>query len=394
MSSTTNKLHVHNIELTTLSPLFIGTDQAKVLSPYTDFVVVGNKVTGFTLKYINKEKFKEVLMSQPEKIDEFTRLVRASMNESNTASEFSLRDFIEKGLRIPIEDLTETSKAIPDDTKHNGIDRFICNAGKPYIPGSTIKGAIRTALLYDWLCNTKNGTITLGEIKKIIDDYQGEKPDKKKKKELLYYKEQVKCFGDIKWDVLKYLRISDTYPLSKDILTINKIQSGISFTKRKSIRNTDAIPVWAELLPAGVTLKCSFTILPKVQGDFNWLNKNDAVETLLGKVYEFSKVNLERELSVFESGENINVPFYEEHSDNKFTPRNVILRIGRGKTYYDNSIALALKKMYGGKLMTKFLNMIVVEKSIDDEMNFPSTRSFVMEKNNFVPLGWVKMSCL
>ncbi len=85
----------------------------------------------------------------------------------------------------------------------------------PYIPGSSIKGAIRTALLYKWLCDKK----AVQDLKKIIEKDLQEKDIKKehfanKIENLAFYcgietKNSGIKYDDEKFDLLKLLSISD-----------------------------------------------------------------------------------------------------------------------------------------------------------------------------------------
>ncbi|NLK01406.1 MAG: type III-A CRISPR-associated RAMP protein Csm5 [Clostridia bacterium] len=89
----------------------------------------------------------------------------------------------------------------------DGIHEFIKDAyGKPYIPGSSLKGAIRTAILAHRISENKGNR---------FDSF---------KSELLGGSNEIEraAFGSIIDDEFKNLRISDSQPLSMDDLIISK----------------------------------------------------------------------------------------------------------------------------------------------------------------------------
>jgi CRISPR-associated protein Csm5 len=167
--SNTDKLRTWNVTLTTLSPLFIGS--GKTLSPYSDFIQEGNN-----LIYLNQKKIEEAISNKPELIDEYVKEIRRRMN--NTKSDASLKDFITTRLKLPLESVTLRKVPLQGNIGKQQLRQFISTAGRPFIPGSTLKGAFRTAVLYDWLINDNNG-------KKLLEDFieNLEKTDSKNKEE-------------------------------------------------------------------------------------------------------------------------------------------------------------------------------------------------------------------
>lgn len=170
---------------------------------------------------------------------------------------------------------------------NNQIRGFIKSpTNKPYLPGTSLKGAIRTALLYKYLKDFAN----IQEIKKIIEDLLSSvqkdksrlgkefKPDKYKKtfadkiEQLVFYCETKDQNGrrkkdDEKFDIMKFLFVSDGI-LQKDDLTLANIDLYL-LTKKKD-KKPGRIEIVAEKQPQA---PCVEAIPPdsiiKTEIDFN-----------------------------------------------------------------------------------------------------------------------------
>ncbi len=146
------------------------------------------------------------------------------LNQWNQLKKFLEED--DKTQKIKLKHL----KAI--DFKGNKVREHIRNGLQhPYIPGSSIKGAIRTALLYHWLNHHANEN----EIFKLFEEDLKDK-QKNNKKNNKNFANNIECFAfycrkegqkdyDEKLDLMKLLHISDGKILRKnpiDSLTIAK----------------------------------------------------------------------------------------------------------------------------------------------------------------------------
>src|SRR3989304_2639019 len=136
----------HKLNLTTLTPVFIGSDQGLDLSATTDFIVDSDKI-----KIIDQRKIETILSKDVELINEFVSEVK------NYAYSFNLKNFIENKLNTSVEGLTKGTIDIDGTLGSNSISTHISTVGKPYIPGSSIKGAIRTAIIYNFLSASSDG---------------------------------------------------------------------------------------------------------------------------------------------------------------------------------------------------------------------------------------------
>lgn len=153
-----------DIQVKALTPLAIGGGQ-QPLSPYSDYYVKGQQV-----HYINQDKLTNALLKDRQVLDTFMQRIKTT--DSNNLPNLDLSDFIEHQLQINHSELIDWSlETNLDDADRLPVNQIIKTANRLYIPGSSIKGAIKTALLYDWVANRPD--IVIDEwIKEISDCYQ------------------------------------------------------------------------------------------------------------------------------------------------------------------------------------------------------------------------------
>jgi CRISPR type III-A-associated RAMP protein Csm5 len=102
-------------------------------------------------------------------ITKFVRCVKASTGRNQTNM---LLDFITTNLPSrDIEDYTHLPIQVQEWEAGNAtqINTIIKQGFQPYIPGSSLKGAIKTAFLHDWLVNTPEGRQKLEALKWVIN---------------------------------------------------------------------------------------------------------------------------------------------------------------------------------------------------------------------------------
>lgn len=137
----------------------------------------------------------------------------------------------------------DCSKALDNLNRPVGILEFVKDAyGLPYVPGSSLKGALRTALLgARILDNPKKYADLQQEVLKAPNILKNRKPDKKylvsqgKKAEVVAFhtlKNAPKKIEDAKNDELKGIHISDSLPLPLESLILcQKIDMGLGGKK-------------------------------------------------------------------------------------------------------------------------------------------------------------------
>jgi CRISPR-associated protein Csm5 len=156
-----NKPHHYALQLTTLTPTSIGTGDT--LSSAIDYEFTPQNKR---LRFVNKSVLEKVLVEK-DLTDALIRdMLTVKRDKNNKEIPFNIAFFL-KDNRVAFDTVLEKKFY---DVKGGSAIRFrqlytiLKNAGKPYIAGSSIKGAIETAILYDWLTTHEEGKQQLAEL--------------------------------------------------------------------------------------------------------------------------------------------------------------------------------------------------------------------------------------
>jgi CRISPR-associated protein Csm5 len=353
----------YKLNIETLTPVCIGS--GTTLSPYSDFLL--NK-SEHKIYYINHELVKGALTKKPELIDEYVDGVSIGMD--NTRSNFRVEDFYRNKLQL---DIKKTALRTVNATS-SGIKQLytiIKNAGiHPYIPGSSIKGAIKTALLYDWLMQDDGQKW----LKMFLTNFRDNEKRRAHEKEL-----------DMQFDRFQP-EVSDSSLFGENILMVID-------TKRLHLRTgVLTIPqTWETIIAHS---KSSFSINCKVKEnmenlDWNYIQKavnhytRDANDREWGMLEDLGdKIPIEKYDRLYDFYEIINKKVDEENKATAF------MRVGSGKGYFFNSVGLAVHDFEDGKYFENFLRTYGQQKFKNPD-HFPVTRPIDVE--TFMPLGWVRI---
>ena len=285
---------------------------------------------------------------------------------------------------------------------------------RPYIPGSSIKGAIRTALLSDLINNDDN--------KQLMDDSSAhlnreiEKgASSRRRQEYPARKIEELAFGkDPNHDLLRALQVSDTEPLQSDALAIETawtVTLNQNNELEQKIEGNTEYKNFVEVLQGVQTLTFTLKIDDWLFDDpaYDRLRFND---TQYGAIYSISDVCYGRNKSLIEK----EIEFYDSHNFatlhnlyndlkkiNNGLPDGVfMLQIGWGTGYLSNTVTgsfteeeeasielMALRERY--RLGRSRSN----QHDPYDPREFPKTRRILYRgQNPIAPLGWVKISPL
>lgn len=361
-----------NFKIEILTPVNIGSGE--LLSPYSDYIYEKGYVY-----YIDYDFLLEELSQKADSLglmDEFVAIVR-SQASSNIRSKFKLKSFLEK---VGLDYKKYFYKKLPTSEEvREQVQLHVKSAGQPYIPGSSLKGAIRTALL-------AHLSFSEGE-KELIKYIENEK---KKVRDFAYTGQDL--FGKYDKDKLKYLQVSDSLPFKQEDLKIVKFYK--YHLKDKSL----TLPMVKEVLVKGAStfrLKISEPKekLNKLPRELSVLLQERNESALLEIINKYTRKNVEEELKRLEKFKSEKTAEIEKfyHSllgtikDAK--NREAYLRIGSGKTYYDNTIAQ--------KLSPGTVKGIIKQNFKKANPNaFPITRTVSLDGDRKNVPGWVKISSL
>lgn len=253
------QLKSYQMTLTAEGPVFIGS--GKEISKKEYLFLQSKKVAVLNIeklydmlsrKNLQREYEKYMLSNQKENLAAWLRKNNISMTEVSPCIKYRLENqdsIVEKGKTLQIMECVK--------------DPY----GNPYIPGSSVKGMLRTILLCnDIIENPKKYNSCKEAIKKELfaeDDYRGRKPNRNRVLARAIQEAEEKCFhllersekaGDAVNDILSGLIVSDSEPLDvKNLVLCQKIERHPDGTEKK-------MNLLRECLRPGTKIKFSLTI--------------------------------------------------------------------------------------------------------------------------------------
>lgn len=372
--------------ITTLTPVSIG--DGNTLSAFADYVLEKGKI-----HYINQQAIRDKMGKSPELIDFYVEgMIRGKFNTTNT---FDLKNFIFNRLKLTLQQAASHSIEAKNISGKKEFYTVVKNAGQlPYIPGSTLKGAIKTALLYDWLIDAKNDW---------CENYLENLNNKE---------ERGRLEAQLMTEFDKFeLGVSDSSLLEFDTLQAIDI-------KRLHIKKGSLdIPQTREAIKENIACECEIRNVRKLiaeKADGTKVYKNYSWRELCKIINKFSDNSCNIEWEIMERFEKKLDNKYYKHLENFYRTiqkrteslTTAYLRLGTGKGFYFNSIALALCDCdrtenkgqflkflktcgYGKVYNTKQRQVEEYDLNLDE---FPITR--FVEITETKPLGWIQLECL
>ncbi|WP_337043883.1 type III-A CRISPR-associated RAMP protein Csm5 [Emticicia sp. 17c] len=423
--------NTYNYTLTTLSPLSIGNEQ-EVVSSFSEYIYDNDY-----LYYIDLNKIEN---PDPEKIAAFIEKLNSEID--NNRHKGTLAELLKETLNIELEHLLTGEKypivrvAKETETKESQLvlKKLLKTRNRPYVSGSTLKGAIRAAILYHWLKN-QGQPVLLEFIKKINEKYLQLNPklaeiqkleladrlNENEKNKLEKLKEEIRDFrnkidksfvGEVENLLFlkpedgknntgnnakdktpapsrhdaSYLRVTDSQSVSEDTINIEYMQRvkvvDSAFDKK-------GIPFLLETVKKDTSFNFQIQI-PSTQfrnnnifhKELKFLQADNFPVTLKNIINEFSRDFIEEELMIFPNGGLKND--YEEIEKEIEKNDGAVLRIGFGKHFLNTSMALAIKKAD----LTCYHQLIKLLFEPDDLELHPATRTLTANNKT---LGWVKL---
>ena len=404
----------YTFKLTTHSPVSIGNGEA--ISPLGDYIWHKGKIF-----LIDKEKF-ESYLKQNNLINEYTKKVYDISGKTKN-------DFLKKEIfKGNFNDYCK-KQTIDAYIQENAIEiqQIVHNVGQPYIPGSSIKGAIKTALLYNWLVFEEEGKKQLKALiylsnktyeqnKDLIEELCELKNEKHKDfKRIKQIKDKLK---NIKKPVLNkaekiindFLDLNTKANASREFANLRIYDSkpteytnkAVYETNRLNIRNkkaNDKLRVLKEAIKPNVSFDITIDILPhfknKYLQEFNsnpvaFLKENLYYFAYNAACFEYNKLD-----SYDFSTENENpLTFYNEITENYSLEKDFgFLILGSGKTYLENSVGLAIFYYDEENGSNNYNNFVKIAGLTDYcQKEYPTTRTLTTQDNT--PLGWIKLTHL
>ncbi len=351
--------------LETISPIHIGSGNSYSSA---EFLTRGNKIHRMDINNIykllnekDKEKFVDCLEDQYFRLDDFFRGKNIPIAESKLYS-------MEKSGNTPRE-----------------IKEHIKTGNLGYIPGSSLKGAIKTTVLNAFMDDRK-----VEKIGEIFDSRDA----RRRNRDMQRFVEDIFSSGGKQSsysDFMRFVQISDFMPVND--LCVSEVKSLEVDDKIKGWywyqRNGRIVQSFLETIGAG----------EKLEGEIHFTYHDDMHDSLGLKgnaeilnleeikwfIYNFSAGLISYEIQ-FAKKYRIDflLEFYQKlmkmNSEN-----SPVLKLGHGAGYLGTTVGLEIKKQ-DKEVFEK------VRKSLRGrsyEFEYPKTRRIAVEEN--VPMGWCKI---
>jgi CRISPR-associated protein Csm5 len=357
------------LRITTITPVTIGSGAE--LSPYADYVTDNRQIY-----FIDKKKMIEKIAQKGDSyLDRYVYGVANGMD--NNRSAFDLKDFLLNSKIVQsIDELISSNCPFTGNADSKLPIKGIIKSplAEPYFPGSSIKGALKTVLMYNRLKTNKEGNKT---IEKAVNDGNFDLLEKK-----FEYKEAEIHNKIIQEKVIQQVT---------DSLMLPKTATIVVDCNRK-------IPLRFECIAKNQITEFEVTL-----ENYKWMDLAEQAND-----YAFDCLN--RELDIIEKDKKT-IHYFNQIADiqdvineeiGKNNNNTAYFRIGFGKGYYLNSLGIAIYDYVSQKgkefLYDKFeyfINQQFAKKDrfgIKQEIaleDFPKTRLFVTKTQE--PLGWIKV---
>lgn len=271
-------------------------------------------------------------------------------------------------------------------------------ASRPYLPGTEIKGALRTALLYTLVSDQENYAYFWDRLEEFGRFFRsGKSPLQKLQRltkiaenletRLLRGKPKGETKSDAKFDFLRFLHVSDSTPLLPDDLRVELTQ--MLGTNRYT-------KTWVETLAAGSEVSFQLAI-----GDPSFLLKELGLERLrdwlslpklLEACYLRSQDTLAEEATYFANEPKLRalVAFLQKQN----TSESPLLRLGQGQGFLSITVNLPVKQRDPKLFDEAIREGVSFQRRFRTQRgNFPKTRRVIVDTYGkpVGVLGWVKI---
>ncbi|WP_126994071.1 type III-A CRISPR-associated RAMP protein Csm5 [Thermosipho globiformans] len=259
--------------------------------------------------------------------------------------------------------------------KNYEINEFIKSNGKPYIPGSSIKGAMRTNIIR----GSKFCGNYIREVNSAIKNNNYRINSSKIEKNFL---------GDSYKSPFKFLRVSDTNLLEKKFLRVKPIEIYNLKTKRK-VMNI----LYSEVLPEKTVLHGEINLgFYDYLLDFPFKDEYmnlDILEDFILKLKSGVEKYINDEISIMkENHEKGLLDFYRSLQSYKLKENQVLLPLGFSTGFYSKTLVGKLRREH-----VIYLKKVLGRRAIKyDPSLFPKTRRIINDGGAMKPLGWILMT--
>lgn len=348
-----------NVEIFTLSPIHIGSGE--------EYLAGIDLIDG---KVFDMNKLYKTLINDKDKLNELTTFILSG----------DIKEFYDKN-RSLFKDAFLYDVQI--DNEGNNIKKFIRDGyGNLFLPGSSLKGSIRTAIIYSFFEQEKE--FIKNEIEIIVDKFQKGSKDNKKKFKVNDEKITKKLLGkDPNHNLMRGLKVADSASIVSNPI-VYKVET---FGSRKIVN-------YYEMVKRGVKIETNINIDRYILNhskelqirNFDWVKLLDHIMTLSNRIASYhlgysQKINKYKEYS----------SFFNELKES-LSEDETIINIGAGVGWVGmtgNLLDESIVRDLNISLLRDALSLAQGYKKFP----FPKTRKLVYDhlNNRYLPAGWIKI---
>ncbi|MFA6843713.1 MAG: type III-A CRISPR-associated RAMP protein Csm5 [Bacilli bacterium] len=376
----------HTIHFETVTPVAVLNGDS--LSPLSDYTV--DPQNPYEALLLNHKMFEERLLNKPEMMGLY---IKNSVNTKGNKTNHFLYDFL-KNYYSRSEVLEFFNKKCSISGNGNTVELRTCikDAARPYIPGSTLKGAFKSMWLYNWL--TENPKI----VDKIINRINNAYGNKWLQREINKIIEECLDSNLKSGERMDFstLQITDAY-------TDGELQwyHCNRFHIKASKNNEKAIPSFIEAISKDSIGKFLISIENNKVVSSNKKEicslKTDSLKTFFEMINKYAIANIEHEIVMTSNEKLSKYNIFLKRLKNEIVTshgRSAWLPVGFGKSNFYQSIGLLIYQK-DKKVFEKYIQLFKMGKKVKKnskeffQKEFPLTRNLTISE--LLPLGWIKL---
>ncbi len=365
---------IAKVRIKTKSPVHIGSELGKISR--FEFLVDGSFVYP-----VSEDRLSKFLLEK--------NLIQDYVNEvEEKGNRFNLQLFL-RNKRIVLTEQDRVELSNGRKIKVFGNPDFIVEFrpfirdgfSNIYIPGTSLKGSIRTAIFYNILRELKNSK--QDDFKNIEDRINTDINERKKPKNFFEWAEKdflqnFELFSKKKepnTDWLRMLHISDAYPLRNIqtvLIPVNVIKKEQQW-RFKQENNQRPTTIWIECVPEGTLFEFEMMWDKSLMKEFNNVKYKlpKKISDVITAIESFSKDMYDYEKKFLEGNTNL-LNWYNQTKAN--------FRIGFGSGMISTTVIMLVNEQLRKKIRD------FAGQRREDEA--PKSRRIWNNNNQYIPLGW------
>jgi len=274
-----------------------------------------------------------------------------------------------------------------------------------YIPGSEVKGALRTAILTSLLSKPPLNSQWQQMVAEFPRGFRG-KNDKERLSDLEGRLQalalRARDSSDAKFDLLKFLSISDSdFKEPSSVLEL----AGIMLLSQRSLQRGGPRQVQlCEVVKPGIEFTLTIN-LSSPQAIREFLNRFSfeqpqkeqlsGVDAVFQAAYEFYQRVLDEEINFFRSAQRVQIVDQLREIKQRSQPSSPVIRLGKHQGFLSTTLACLLGSQ-APNFYNNVLRRFVVKRGGTYSVEYPVSRKLASfgERDSYSSLGWVQLKVI